>query len=97
MEYTLTEKLIADTIREALRDLDRAEQDMRKQGWHRSADKNLKLAYVGVHSALAAQRLTFEAVNSIMDAPQCPEVIRLPAWDGFPKDENGQAKEGVRS
>lgn len=96
MKYTATEKLLADTARAALADLDQVFIDMRQQGLHLTDDKNLRILYLGINAALAAQDKTYAAATAIVDAPQALEISRLPAWDGFSTSETPEPKERVK-
>ncbi len=59
---------------------------MREQGWHHTQDRNLKMLYLGVNAAMAAQDQTYKAANAVMDAKQADELSRLPAWNGYPDE-----------
>lgn len=87
MEYSAEEKLAADLAKEGLIMLNQAYHAMRQLGWHQSTERDMKISYLGVNAALHGAPTTMDALQAILNAPTCPSLSRLPAWNGYPHDE----------
>lgn len=83
--YTTTEKLHAERLLFALLELGEALASMHQDGWHKTEDKNLRLAYIGTKLALVSQNITVKAAKAILDAPHANQIDRLQPWNGYPE------------